>query len=151
MTETNTVKPPIWFWVIVAILVLWGMMGMYVYYDYVTSTPESMAKYVTDGTYSQAYVDYFLSSPAWATAVFALAVFSGALGALCLLLRRNWAVPLYMISLFFVVISIGNMFIIDKAHKLMSGGQIGMEGVVFCLAVLAVWISRKAKNSNWLK
>ena len=40
------------------------------------------AKYVASGTYSQAYADYLLGTPAWSTAVFALAVCSGALGAL---------------------------------------------------------------------
>ena len=147
----TTNKPPVWFWVLVAILVLWGMMGMYVYYDYVNSTPESMAKYVEAGTYSQAYADYLLAAPAWSTAVFAIAVCSGALGAISLVLRRSWAVPLYMISLLFIILSLLDMFVLGKAHKLMSSSQIGMEGVVFCLGVLAVWTSRTAKNKNWLK
>ena len=146
-----TNKPPIWFWIIAIILLLWGMMGIYVYYDYVTSTPESMAIYVETGTYSQAYADHLLAEPAWSTAVFALAVCSGILGAICLVLRRTLAVPLYMFSLLFVTISIGKMFLLDKLHNLMSGGQIGMEAVVFGLGVLAVWISRKAKNNNWIK
>ena len=150
MSETTS-KPPIWFWVIAVILALWGLMGLYVYYDFVTSTPESMAKYVEAGTYTRAYADSLLETPAWSTAVFALAVCSGALGALSLILRKSWSVPLYMASLLFVIISLGNMFLLDKVHKLMSGGQIGMEGVVFCLGVLAVWVSRKAKKENWLK
>lgn len=149
MTETTS-KPPIWFWILAIILLLWGMMGMYVYYDFATSSPESMAKYVAAGTYSQAYANYLLAEPAWSTAVFALAVCTGILGALCLVLRRNWAVPLYMLSLLFIIISLSKMFLLDKVHNLMSGGQIGMEGVVFCLGVLAVWISKKAKNEDWL-
>ncbi len=150
MTETSN-KPPRWFWILTVILLLWGMMGMYVYYDFVTSSPESMAKYVTAGTYSQAYADYLLAEPTWSAAVFALAVSTGILGALCMVLRRAWAVPLYMLSLLFIIISLSKMFILDKAHNLMSGGQIGMEGVVFSLGVLAVWVSRKAKNENWLR
>jgi len=123
---------------------------MYVYYDFVISTPESMGKYVTDGTYSQAYADYLLATPAWATAVFALAVFSGALGALLLVLRRKWAFPLYGFSLLMISISFGKSFIIDKAQTRMSGGQIGMEVVVFLLGVLGIWIAHTAKNKNWL-
>jgi len=150
MGETTN-KLPIWFWILTVILLLWGMMGMFVYYDFVTSTPESMAKYVADGTYSQAYADYLLATPTWSTAVFAIAVSSGILGAISLVFRRNWAVPLYMISLLFIVISLFDMFVLDKVHKLMSTGQVGMEGVVLGLGILAVWISRTAKNKHWLK
>ena len=150
MSETTN-KPPIWFWILTVILLLWGMIGMYVYYGFVTSTPESMSKYVTTGTYSQAYANYLLAEPAWSTAVFALAVCTGILGALCLILRRAWAVPLYTLSLLFIIISLSKMFLLDKVHNLMSSGQVGMEGIVFCLGILAVWISRKAKKENWLK
>ena len=150
MTELTN-KPAIWFWVIAIILALWGLMGLWVYYDFVISTPETMAKYVASGTYSQAYADYLLGTPAWSTAVFALAVCSGALGALCLVLRRTWAVFLYMLSLLFITISLGNMFLVDKVHTVMSNGQIGMEAVVFSLGLLAVWVSKKAKNKTWLK
>jgi hypothetical protein len=149
MTDTTN-TPPIWFWILTVILLLWGMMGMYVYYDFVTSTPESMAKYIEAGTYSQAYADYLLAEPTWSAAVFALAVTSGFLGAVSLLLRRSWAAPLYMLSLLFISISLGKMFLLDKAHTMMSGGQVGMEGIVFLLGVLAVWVSRTANNKDWL-
>ncbi len=150
MSEATN-KPPIWFWIIAITLLLWGMMGLFVFYDFVVSTPESMAKYVEAGTYSQAYANHLLATPAWVTAVFALAVLTGALGALCLVLRRTLSLPLYVASLLFIIVLHGNTFLIAKAHKLMSSGQIGMEGVVFSLGVLAVWISRKARNNNWLK
>jgi len=145
-----TNKPPVWFWILTILLLLWGMMGIYVYYDFVTSTPESMTKYVTAGTYSQAYADYLLAQPAWATSIFALAVTSGILGAVSLVLRRTWAVPLYMLSLLCIIFSLGKTFLLDKAHNLMSGGQIGMEGVVLSLGILSVWIALKAKNNGWL-
>lgn len=149
--ETKDNALPIWFWVLAVILLLWGLMGAWVYYDFAVSTPESMAKYVADGVYTQEYADSLLNTPAWHTAVFAIAVFSGLLGALCLVLRRAWAVPLYMISLLCVIISLFFMFVIAKSHTMMSGGQIGMEGVVFALGVLGVWFARKAKANGWLK
>jgi len=149
MSDTTN-KPPIWYWIITVILLLWGLMGVWIFYDFIASTPETMAKYVADGAFSQAYADHLMSTPAWATAVFGLAVFTGALGALCLLMRRTWSVPLYMLSLLFIVISHINTFAMAKAHKIMAGGQIGMEMVVLALGLFALWFALTAKRKNWL-
>lgn len=151
MTEVNGNKLPIWFWICTIILVLWGLMGMYVYYDFVTMTPETIADYVSSGSFTQAYADSLANTPMWATSAFALAVFTGALGALCLLLRKRWAALLYTASLIFIVISLADMFLIRKLHTMMSGGQIGMEGVVLLLGLFAFWFARKGKANGWLK
>ena len=149
--EANDDKLPVWYWILTALLVLWALMGVWVYYDFVTSTPEKMAKYVADGAYSREYADSLLNTPAWSTGVFAIAVFSGFLGAIGLVLRRSWAAALYGVSMLFVAISIFNMFAVEKLHTMMSGDQIGMEAVVFGLGVLGVWFSRHAKAKGWLK
>lgn len=151
MTETHENKLPVWFWVVTVVLVLWGLMGLYVFYDYISSTPEKMAKYVADGELSQGYVDGLMNTPAWAKAVFALAVFTGALGALCLTLRKSWAVGLYALSLLFILLSFVDMFVIRKLHVDMTSAQIGMEGVVLILGIFAFWFSRKSKSNGWLK
>ncbi len=152
MTDNTQTKLPIWYWILTGILLLWALMGLWVLYSFINATPESMATSVADGTYSQAYVDYYLTgSKAWQTAVFAIAVISGALGALCLALRRAWAVPLYALSLLMIIASLFGMFVIDKAHTMMSGSQIAMEGIVFLLGLLGVWFSRTSKAKAWLK
>ncbi len=151
MSDTATSKPGVLFWVITAIFVLWALMGIWVFYDFITATPESLAKYVADGTYTQAYADYYANGyPMWHIVVFGIAIFSGALGALCLVLRRALAVPLYSLSLLMVVISTFATFAIDKAHTLMSAGQIAMSGVVLALGIFALWFSRKKKAKGWL-
>ena len=44
------------------------------------------------------------------------------------------------------------MFVIDKAHTMMSGGQIAMEGVVAGAGTIrSVWFARKKKAKGWLK
>ena len=82
MADADGSTPGKLYWIITGILVLWGLMGLWVLYDFISATPESMAKSVADGTYTQAYADYYLNgSKMWQTAVFAIAVISGALGA----------------------------------------------------------------------
>ena len=150
MSETSGSKPPTLFWVISAGLMIWALIGVMVYIGSVSATPENMAEYVSSGEFTQEYVDYVLGQPAWATAVFALAVFSGLLGAICLLLRKAWAVPLYIASLAFIIISMIKGFLLDGAASVMTGGQIGMEVVVVLLGIFAVWFSRKKKAKGIL-
>ncbi len=144
-------KPGKLYWIVTGVLVLWGLMGLWVFYDFMTATPESLAKYVEKGTYTQAYVDYYNGFPMWHTVVFGIAIFSGALGALSLVLRRAWAAPLYALSLLMVTLSTFATFAIDKAHTMMSGGQIAMSGVVVALGILALWFSKTSKARAWLK
>ncbi|PHR57440.1 MAG: hypothetical protein COA43_12140 [Robiginitomaculum sp.] len=151
MSEHIVNKPSVWFWVLTVILALWALMGLWVFYDFMTTTPEKMAKYVVDGTYTQAYVEYYNDFPIWHTVVFGIAIFSSAFGALGLVLRRAWAAPLFTLSLVCVVISTFATHAIDKAHTMMSTGQTAMSGVVLGLAILAFWHAKKSKAKGWLK
>lgn len=152
MADADGSAPGKLYWIITGVLVLWGLMGLWVLYDFINATPESMAEYVKKGAFTQDYADYYLNgSKTWQTAVFTIAVISGALGALCLVLRRAWAVPLYVLSLLMIIASLFGMFVIDKAHAVMSGGQIAMEVVVLALGLFSVWFARKKKAKGWLK
>lgn len=145
MSETSKNNTPTLYWAIAGALALWSLMGVMVYMGYVGTSAEDYAAAVADGTMTQAYADYSANAPAWATAVFAIAVFSGVAGAFCLLLRKKWAVQLYTMSLVFILISMFKGFILDKAASVMSPGEIGMEFVVVALGVFAVWFARKKK------
>lgn len=150
MSEISENKTPALYWVIAAALLLWSLMGVMAYLGHVGTTPESMAEYVTSGDVSQAYADYMMSAPAWATAVFAIAVFSGVAGAVALLLRKKWAVQLYTVSLVFILISMFKGFILDQAGSMMSTTQIAMEFLVIAFGAFAVWFARKKRAKGIL-
>lgn len=143
-------KTPILYWVVSGLLALWSLMGVMAYLGYVKMTPEALAEMVAKGDVTQGYADMVTATPAWATAVFALAVFLGVFGAIGLLLRKAWAVPLYIASLVFILISMFKGFVLDGAAKHMSGAQIGMEVVVILLGIFAVWFARKKKAKGIL-
>jgi hypothetical protein len=145
MSEISENKTPTVYWVISGVLALWALMGVMAYMGHVGTSAEDYVAAVADGSMTQAYADYLSSAPAWATAVFAIAVFSGVAGAACLLLRKKWAVELYTVSLVFILISMFKGFILDKAGNMMSPVQIGMEFAVVVLGVIAVWFARKKR------
>ena len=71
------------FWVIGAIALLWNVAGAINFF--VQMDPDMLASYRES---ERAIVE---GRPAWATAAFAIAVFSGAFGCLFLLLRKSLA------------------------------------------------------------
>jgi len=150
MSDISENKSPTLYWVISGVLALWSMIGVSFYIMFAGTSAEEYAAYVADGTMNQAYADYAANTPAWATAVFALAVFSGLAGAICLLLRKKWAVQFFTISLVFILISMFKGFILDGVTGILSPFEIFREFVVVALGAFAVWFSRKKRAAGIL-
>ena len=81
---TNSVKPPIWFWLVSVIALLWNLMGVFNYLNQAYNQ-EALLEAM-----DQAQREVFEGIPAWATAAFAIAVFAGAIGSIGLLIRKKW-------------------------------------------------------------
>ena len=79
----STTKPPIWYWIISVIALVWNGMGVNAYLQqaYDTESYRTM--------YTQEQLDIAANLPAYITAAFAIAVFGGTLGSILLLLRKN--------------------------------------------------------------
>ncbi len=101
MLETTDNRPPVLFWVISIALLLWGFGGASIYIAYFIETPEEFAETAEAAANRQAYADYIANIPSWAIAVGLIAATTRLLGAIGLLLRRAWALPLYIISMVF--------------------------------------------------
>ncbi len=87
--------------------------------------------------------------PGWATAGFALAVFSGALGCLLLLLKKSASQYFFIASLLGATATM--------IHTLgMTGSGIGPVGslignlVQLVATALLIWYSRKAERNSWI-
>ena len=91
MTKTST-KPTLIYWIIAVIAVLWNIMGVVAYLKQAYLTEEALAKL------PEADQMYYTNVPAWVTAAFAIAVFSGTFGCIALLLRKKLATILLIIS-----------------------------------------------------
>ena len=84
--------------------------------------------------------------PAWVTGSFALAVFSGTIGNIGLLLRKKWANFILIISLISVVAQTIYNFIIQQIVEIPSSEIVVMILVNF-VAVFLVYYSQK-HNKN---
>ena len=143
--------PPVSFWVISIALLLWGLGGASIYIAYFIETPDEFALTAETVANRQAYADYIANIPFWAIAVGIVAATTRLLGAIALLLRRAWALPLYAISAVFFLVALYRAFILANVASVMSGTHIAVELVFLALSIFGIWFARKNRSRGILK
>jgi len=142
MTNSTT-KPTTLFWVIGTIALLWNLMGVMAYLSQAYMTNEALS------LLPEADQDYYNNIPAWVTAAFAIAVFSGALGCIALLMRKKIATLLFYLSLIGVLVQFVYNFFIQK-YMDVSGSRILMPILVIIIAFFLIWYSKKSAQKGWM-
>lgn len=141
---TTSVKPPVWFWVVSVLGLLWNLSGVanYLYSAfYQVEMLEAMG---------QAERELFEGVPAWATACFALAVFSGTAASLGLLFRKKWAKPLFIFSLITAVAQFINWLFLQNAGEVYGASAYYMPVLVVIIGILLILFSKKGIENGWL-
>ncbi len=143
MTNSST-KPPVWFWVIGVIALLWNLMGVNAYLQQAYQTESFKAMYTPE------QLDLITNTPAWAIGAFAIAVFAGALGCIALLLRKSWAKPLFLLSLIGIVVQMIYNLFISKAMEVYGPGAVVMPILVMLVGLFLVWYSKRSVVKGWI-
>lgn len=142
---SNTNKPGIAFWIIGIIALLWNAMGVY---NYLIQAYQTEAY---TSSVNEAQLALMESMPSWNTALFAIAVFSGLIGTILMLMRKKSAVSLFIIS--FAAATVNQLYWLfgTNAVEVFSDKMpylIPILVIVFCLFL--VWYSRGQKAKNVL-
>jgi hypothetical protein len=137
-------KPTTTFWIIGGAALVWNLIGLVAYVSSVTISPEAMAKMTIE---QQAF---YSGTPTWATAAFAVAVNAGVLGSLFLLLRKAWAVPMFVLSLVAIVAQNIDAFVLRDAYGLSGINGVILPALIFGVAVALLIYSRGVKEQRWL-
>lgn len=142
MTE-KTNKPTSIFWITSAVALLWNITGVVAYLGQAYMTDIVLA------ALPEAEQAYYNNLPAWVTGVFAIAVFAGVFGCVGLLMRKKWAIALFMISLVAVIAQfIYNYFL--QTDMEVSGIKMIWPLVVIVIAIFLVWFSGKSAKKGWI-
>ena len=137
----TTTKPPVSFWIISVLALIWNGLGVMAYLTRAFATDEMIAS-LPEEQQAEFLIDY----PAWYTAAFALAVFCGALGALGLLLKKKWAKPLFVLSAIAAIVQHAYLF----ATVDMSGMAILMPIMVVVVCIFLIYYSNTAIKKGYL-
>ena len=146
MSEESTSKATTAFWVIAAAMLVWNLIGLMFYYQQSTLTPEIMM----DLGMTPQQIAHITNTPAWGHSGYAFAVNAGVLGAIFLLLRKVWAIPLFVISLVGALVQDLDAFVLRDAMEAWGSGAVFLPLLVVVICVVEIWYSRQAKARGWL-
>lgn len=143
MSEKLKNKTPAWFMIAAVILLVWNLFGVMAYIMQVTMSPDALA------ALSEEERLLFETTPAWATAAFAVAVNGGAVGCLLLLLKKNLAGFFLQLSLAGVLVQMFHSFFMSQSYEVYGPGGMAMPIMVIAVAVYLVILAATAKSNGW--
>jgi hypothetical protein len=132
------------FWIIGGAALVWNLIGLVFYISHVSMTPDALA------AMTEAHQEFFLTTPTWATAAFAIAVNAGVLGSLFLLLRKTWAVPMFVISLLAIVVQDVDAFVLRDAYGILGINSLIIPSMVFVIGIALLLYARATNERGWL-
>ncbi len=145
MTNNGKVKPPVWFWIVSVVALLWNLMGAMAYLAQAFITDEGKAMLPSD------QLDLLENTPAWATAAFAIAVWAGVLGSIGLLVRKKWARPVLLLSLFGILVQMAYGFFMTNAAEVYGAVQgVVMPILLIGIGVGLVLFAKSSQNKGWI-
>jgi hypothetical protein len=132
------------FWIISGVALVWNLIGVAMFVAQVTMSEDALMKL------PEAERMLYENVPVWATSAFAVAVFGGVLGSLLLLLRKSWAVPVFIASLVGILVQSYHSFFVARSIDVYGPGGLILPAMVLIIAVLLVWYSRSASAKAWI-
>ncbi|MEQ8207519.1 MAG: hypothetical protein RIA65_15205 [Woeseia sp.] len=140
MNDRIYAKPTRGFWIISGLALLWNLLGVVAYLLQVTASPAAL----------NALTEAERSLPVLVTGANAIAVFSGAVAGFALLLRKSWAIPLFMLSLLAVLVQIGATLLLTDAFAVLGAQAAVLPVAIVLISVYLIVFSRSAKRQGYL-
>lgn len=143
MNEQNTTIPKS-FRIIAVIGLIWNGLGILNFVGQTFMSEETLAAMPED---QQAL---FENVPMWITILFALAVITGTLGCIGLLMKKSWAVPLFLVSMIAAVVQMLHGLFMTEMVSVMGTPAIITTFLVIIISISLYWYSRQCKAKGWL-
>ncbi len=131
-------KPNTWFWVLSIIALLWNLIGLNAYLQQVFNIEAYKDVYTAE------QIDMILRTPHWVNTAFAIAVFSGCIGCVLLLLRQK-------LSYIFLIIS-GVTVVLQMGYGLGTGNVINfiIPILTILVSMVLIWFCKMALAKKWI-
>ena len=142
--HTGPVRPRAYRWVAILALV-WNLIGLAMFWLQVTMDPARLA------TLPDPQRQVYLATPGWVNVAFAFAVLGGVLGALALLLRRRWAVPMFQVSLLGLLVQLIGGYAVTPAWQAFGPAGLAMPALLLVVALALLFYARRCALRGWLR
>ena len=140
MTDYSSNKPPVWFWIIAVIALIWNGLGVLAYLAQAFATDEMIAAMP-----AEQQAEFLVEYPAWYTAAFAMAVFCGALGSIALLIRKKWATVLFIVS--FLAAIVQHAYLYSTVENM----SLAMPIMIIVVCAALIWFATMSASKGWIK
>lgn len=131
---------------LVAVLALaWNLIGFAMFWMQMNMTPEQLAE-LTEG---QRKVNALM--PQWLWWIDGIAVGTGVIASILLIMRKRLSVAFFMISLVAIVVLFSSgMVITDMIQNVGATEALTMPITVTVIAIALLWYARRANAKGWL-
>jgi hypothetical protein len=125
------------------VMLLWNLIGVGAFFAQWSMTPEDISKL------PQMQQDLWNNMPGWAWVAYAVAVGTGTLGAVGIIMRKWWATIAFALSLIAVSVQYSYPFLMADAAQ---GGMamMGLPITIFVIALIQWTLSRGWQRKGWL-
>jgi len=137
-------KPPTSFWVIAFIALIWNLMGVFQFFSatlflemVVAALPKEQA-------------DLYTGMPIWYLVIFGVAVFTGLIGSITMLLKKKITVGIFGISLLAVLVAQGYWLLGTEIITILGMTAVIMPLVVIALSIFLYFYSKGAARNSWI-
>jgi len=134
----GAVRPPLSFWVVAGLSLLWNGFGAYLY----TLTNLDDAALLASAP--QAMQGYIANMPTWAHIGWSLGIWGSFAGSVLMLLRLRWAVQAFLVSLLGALLSFAGQ---ARAGVL----EPAQPAVILIVIGFLLWFCRRAERSGVLR
>ena len=132
---------PSWFRVVAALGLVWNLLGVAAFVAQLTTDPASLAPLERQ---------FYETTPVWAHAAFGIAVASGTLGCVALLLKRSWASTMLLLCAGAIVVQIAHSLVFSNGLEVFGATGLLLPLFTLTIAGLLAWLGRWAKREGIL-
>lgn len=139
-TSLTTTAEPKWLKTTAIIALIWNLLGIMAFVAHLMMTPAMLAEL------PDAERALYETAPSWLVYAFGLAVIAGTLGCIALVMKKAWAVPLFIASLIGVLAQNTHSFLLSNTFDVYGTSAMIMPAMVIVIAFLLVWLAITLKN-----
>lgn len=146
MSTSAPAPAPKSFTIAAAIIALWMTIGVLALGADLATTPEQAAQL------TEAQRQLRDARPSWLMVVYGIATFGGLIGAIGLVMKRAWSIPMLLISFIAVMIQFGYItFGMDAVALLGLAAATAFPAFIVGMGGVSLWYATRAKANGWLR
>ena len=139
--EPREIATPAWFKAAAILALLWEALGCAMYLIEVTADPARLP--LDQRVFAEA-------SPIWMTAAYAIAVWSGLIGAILLVRRKDSAVAFLILSLATVIVQFSGLLLVPGLRRLTNSAVLTFPLVIVLVGYGVLHLALLARRRGWL-